>query len=321
MTTSEAAGPAVVVAEVGASAIRGALVDAGGSMVATKEGITPRSSADDLLQAIATMLGRLRDAAARDGYSVRAVGVAGSGSVDERRGVVHRSANLVWRDTPVVPFLEQRLQLPAVLLQDARAAALGEALVGAGRGREDFLYTVLGEGVGSAVILGGRPLVGRHGSAGEIGHIRVTEGGVHCGCGGRGCVETLASASALTRRYVLARGQVVSVTEIIKRAEGGEAAAQTIWKEAIAALGTALAAAVAVLDCDLVVLGGELVEAAGAVLIRALGAELEGRLSVVPVPELRTAALGDSAGRLGAAGAAFERAGMGRGFRTTESLH
>jgi glucokinase len=321
MTATEAAGPAVVVAAVGASAIRGALVDARGSMVATKEGITPQSSADDLLQAIGTMLERLRDAATRDGHPVRAVGVAGPGSVDERQGVVHRSANLVWKDTPVVSFLEERFQLPAVLLQDARAAALGEALLGAGRGREDFLYTVLGEGVGSAVILGGSPLVGSHGAAGEIGHIRVTEGGLPCGCGGRGCVETLASVSALIRRYILARGQVVSVTEIVERAEGGEAAAQTIWGEAIAALGAAVAAAVAVLDCDLVVLGGELAEAAGAVLIRALGAELEGRLSVVPAPELSIAALGDAAACLGAAGAAFERAGMGRGFRLMEPLN
>jgi len=125
MTATEAAGPVVVVATVGASAIRGALVDARGSMVATTQGITPRSSADDLVQAIGTMLERLRDAATRDGHAVRAVGVAGSGSVDERRGVVHRSANLVWKDTPVVSFLEERLQLPAVLLQDARAAALG----------------------------------------------------------------------------------------------------------------------------------------------------------------------------------------------------
>src|ERR1039458_523291 len=74
--------------------------------------------------------------------------------------------NLVWKDTPVVSVLEQRLQLPAVLLQDARAAALGEALLGAGRGHQDFLYTVLGEGVGSAVILGGQPLVGKQGAAG-----------------------------------------------------------------------------------------------------------------------------------------------------------
>ena len=165
------------------------------------------------------------------------------------------------------------------------------------------------------------PLGGSHGAAGEIGHIRVTEGGLPCGCGGRGCVETLASVSALIRRYILARGQVVSVTEIVERAEGGEAAAQTIWGEAIAALGAAVAAAVAVLDCDLVVLGGELAEAAGAVLIRALGAELEGRLSVVPAPELSIAALGDAAACLGAAGAAFERAGMGRGFRLMEPLN
>ena len=125
----------------------------------------------------------------------------------------------------------------------------------------------------------------------------------------------------LTRRHILVRGQVVSVTEIVERAEGGETAAQTIWREAIAALGIALAAAVAVIDCDLVVLGGELAEAAGPVLTRALGTELEARLSVVPSPELRIADLGDRAARVGAAGVAFERARMGRGFRLMELLH
>ena len=321
MTVSDAAAPAVVVVEVGASAIRGAVVDATGRVLTTKGGITPQSSADELLTAVGTMLERLGDAATREGLRPRGIGVSVSGIVDERRGVLVRSANVVGRETPVVVGLEKRLGLPAVLLQDARAAALGEALLGAGREREDFLYTVLGEGIGSAVVLQGRPLTGRHGVAGEIGHIRANERGLPCGCGGRGCVETVASAKALTQRYIMSQGQIVSVAELIQRAAGGEPAAAAIWHEAIAALGSALAAAVAVLDCDLVVLGGEIAHAAGSTLISSVRAELEGRLSLVPAPELRTALLGGNAGLIGAAGAAFERAGMGRGFLAREPVH
>ncbi|MGA8016591.1 MAG: ROK family protein [Candidatus Dormiibacterota bacterium] len=296
--------------EVGAASIRSALIDAGASILARKTGITPQINQAELVDAIAVPAQRLAEQGARDGLPPTAIGVAVPGVIDEELGQIRRSANLVWKDTPLRRILEDRLHLPTVLIQDARAAALGEALLGAGRHAPDFLFMVLGDGIGSAVVLAGRPRRGAHAVAGELGHIRVKPNGLPCGCGGHGCVETLSSVRALTRRFTLATGDLASVEQVLEKAAAGDTAASAIWREAMAGLGEAMAAAVAVLDCDLVVLGGTLPALAGDRFLRAIEAELEGRLSLVPVPRLAVAQLGDTASLLGAAAAAFEAAGV-----------
>jgi glucokinase len=303
------AGARVIAIDVGGSSIKGALVGADAGFLRTRRALTPQISEETLVDSVVSMACRLADESARDGRPAVALGICVAGVVDEASGMVHRGANLVWGETPLRRVLEERVGVPTVLLQDARAAALAESVLGAGRGGDDFILVILGTGVGSAVVINGRPLRGAHGVAGEIGHLRVDAEGMKCGCGGRGCVETLASASAVARRYILASGEALPVERIVEKAMAGDDVAAQVWNEAVGALATALAAAVAVVDCGLVLFGGGMA-AAGPALLNPLQAQLAKRLSLAPPPRLALAALGNSAGVLGSAASAFARVGQ-----------
>ena len=239
------------------SGLRGAVVDASGQILDQKESMTPRSSEGALVDAIVTMATRLRDLAQRDGQGPTAMGLAIPGPVDEMTGVIRRGASfLVWSDLPLARIVEQRVGLPAVLVQDVRAGARAERLGGAGRGVNDMLLVVIGTGVGAAVICGGQPVRGAFGNAGEIGHIEVDVTGGPCSCGGRGCLETFISEQGIASRYALAAGQAISANEVVSRAARGDAAALKVWNAALRALAMVTGSAVALVECELVVLSG-----------------------------------------------------------------
>lgn len=289
--------------------IRGALVDGTGSRVAGKEAVTPRTSQEDLIEALITMASRLADVAQRDGAPASALGLAVPGLVDEARGVVYRSPNLKLQDVELGRILQDRLRLPVFLVHDATAGALAEYATGVGRNVSDMLLVVMGLGVGSAVISGGRVLRGAHGAAGEIGHISLDPAGMICGCGGRGCVETFASETAIARRYTMAAKQAILAEEVIARATTGDAAAARVWNDALGALATVIATAVALVDCELVVLSGTMGIASGA--LAPLGALLAKRINLVHLPRVEVGELGGDAALVGAAAVAFERIGAG----------
>jgi glucokinase len=289
--------------------IRGALVDGTASRIAGKEAVTPRTSQEDLIEALITMASRLADVAQRDGAPASALGLAVPGLVDEARGVVYRSPNLKLQDVELGRILQDRLRLPVFLVHDASAGALAEYATGVGRDVSDLLLVVMGLGVGSAVISGGRVLRGAHGAAGEIGHISLDPAGMICGCGGRGCVETFASETAIARRYTMAAKQAILAEEVIARATTGDAAAARVWNDALGALATVIATAVALVDCELVVLAGTMGIASGA--LAPLGALLAKRINLVHLPRVEVGELGGDAALVGAAAVAFERIGAG----------
>jgi len=293
--------------------MRGALVSGDGSLIARKDGITPRTSQDDLIEAIATMVSRLAEISQRDGMPISAVGIAVPGLVEEAAGMVHRSPNLKLQDVPLGQLLHDRLRLPVFLMHDASAGALAEYAVGVGRGVADMLLVVTGVGVGSAVITGGRVLRGAHGAAGEIGHISIDPAGMICGCGGRGCVETYASETSIARRYTMLAKEAILPEEVIAKAAEGNPAAVRVWSEALGALAAVIATAVALIDCDLVVLSGTLGITSGA--LAPLGSLLAKRINLVQLPRIEVGALGGLAGVIGAAAVAFERGGVGHATR------
>jgi glucokinase len=290
------------------SGIRGAVVDGNASLVARKEAITPRTE-EDLIGALVTMANRLVDLARQDGSPAAALGIAVPGLIDEAAGVVHRSPNLTLKEVALGSILEERVKLPTFLIHDAGAGALGEYSVGVGRGVSDMMLVVMGLGVGSAVISGGRILRGAHGTVGEIGHISIDPTGIICGCGGRGCIETFASETAIARRYTMAAKQAILAEEVIAKASAGDPVAARIWNEALGALATVIATAVALIDCELVVLSGTMQITTGALV--PLGTLLSKRINLVQLPRVEVGALGDTAGLLGAAAIAFERARIG----------
>jgi glucokinase len=296
---------AVAALDVGGSTIKGAVVDAAGTVLARRRRPTPARDrpAGEVLAAVVAAADELT-AAAPAGVAVRGVGVVVCGIVDERRGLAVHAENVGWRDLPVRSLVERAAGLPVGFGHDVRAGALAEWRLGAGRGLEDLVFVPVGTGVSAGIVVQGRLLTGG-GYAGEIGHLDAGHG-EPCACGGRGCVEAVASAAAVARRYAAASGRpVAGAGEVAERMVAGDPVARRVWAEAVEALALALAWTSVVLAPQAILVGGGLARSGG-LLFEPLGQALDRHLGAVRRPRLAPAALQDEAGCLGAALLAWE---------------
>ena len=231
-----------------------------------------------------------------------------TGIVDERRGMAVHSQNVGWRDVPVRSLVEQATRLPVGFGHDVRAGTLAEWRQGAGRGFQDLVFVPIGTGISAGIVVQGRLITGG-GYAGEIGHVDVGHG-EPCSCGGRGCVEALASAAAIARRYAAVSGRpVAGAREVAARMVAGDPVARRVWADATEALALALAWTSVVLAPQAILLGGGLARS-GSLLLEPLGRAMGRHLGVVRRPQLLPGALGDDAGFLGAALLAWEALGQ-----------
>lgn len=269
-----------------------------GSTVRDQRVLPGRLTADGLPGLAAA----LRESAAGD--EIAGVGVTVPGILDDTTGVVRRSVNLPWLDgRDVAAEVSALVGAPAVALHDGRAAALAEAVLGAGRGTRDVYVLTLGTGVAGAHVVDGSARPGAHGAAGEIGHVSLDPEGLPCGCGQRGCLETVVGAPSLLRRWQQRTGRTGgAVSAISAAADAGDPDARAVLDEAGAALATALLGLVAVLDPGLVVLGGGVGESG--VLRARVEDGLRARATFHVVPPVVPAGLGRWAGARGAALAA-----------------
>jgi glucokinase len=298
-----------VAIDIGGTTIKAALVDRDGTVMARLRRPTPPhdNGPDEVLAEILATIDELTGSAPRsDG--VRAVGLVVTGIVDERRGMAVHSQNVGWRNVPVRSLVEQATRLPVGFGHDVRAGTLAEWRLGAGRGLEDLVFVPIGTGVSAGIVVQGRLVTGG-GYAGEIGHVDVGHG-ESCTCGGRGCVEAVASAAAIARRYTAASGRpVAGAREVAERMAAGDPTARQIWNDATEALALALAWTSVVLAPQAILLGGGLARS-GSLLFEPLGQALGRHLGVVRRPQLVPATLQDDAGFLGAALLAWEALGQ-----------
>ena len=255
----------------------------------------PDESAADALAAFA-------EALIAEHGPVDAVGLAIPGIVDDEAGIAEFSVAPTWTDLPLRDLISARLGLPIALGHDTRIGGLAEGRAGAALGCRDYLFITLGTGVGGMVCLDGSPRLGPHHRAAELGHVIVDPLGVACGCGQRGCLETIASATGIARMYAAgSSGEYdVSARKVAERAAAGEPRAVEVWQTAVSALATTLISAITLLDLSLVVLGGGVAQAGDQLLVP-LRQELAERLTFQRAPELVRAQLGDEAAVLGAA--------------------
>jgi predicted NBD/HSP70 family sugar kinase len=190
------------------------------------------------------------------------VGVGLPAPLDAATGVVHAEGILPsWEGIAPARELEARLGLPVTLENDTNAGALGEHLFGAGRGVDNLAYVQISAGLGVGLILNGVPYRGVAGVAGELGHITVHDDGLICRCGNRGCLETVANTLALTSLLSQSRGEPISLARLIDLVHAGDRGARRAVADAGHAIGIALAAAINLLNPELVVIGGELADA------------------------------------------------------------
>ena len=233
------------------------------------------------------------------------VGVGLPGPMDAAGRVARVCINLPgWEQVPLAEWLEPQLQRRVTLANDGNCAVVGEAWTGAARGYDDVLLLTLGTGVGGGVLLGGRLFTGHGGAAAEPGLICVDPEGPPCNSGNRGSLEQFCSIGGLGRLSPL------DPKELCRRADGGDGEALAVWRTYGRWLGIGLSSLVYVLTPRLVLIGGGL-SAASAHFLPAALAELEQRVQAESRAglELRRAALGNGAGRLGAARLALDRLG------------
>lgn len=294
-------GPTAVAVDVGGTMVKSAIVDGAGAVRACSPRPTPRSvdTAAAVVELVAEMFHEARRTAS-DSWPI-ALSVAVPGIVDEQAGVGVYSENLGWRDRPLRRMLEERVDAPVTLVHDVRSAGTAEARIGAAAGVEDSVTVAIGTGVSAALWSGGRMIRGR-GYAGELGHLRVTSDDVPCVCGGRGCLEAVASAAAIVRRYSLLGGGalVAGAQDVIGRASLGDDVALRVWEDALDGLSVGLASVAGILAPEVVVLAGGL-SLAGDALIQPVKARLEERVCVVPLPRVVVARFAADAGTVGAA--------------------
>jgi glucokinase len=242
--------------DLGGTSIKAGAIDPAGKVLATRSVPT---GLEDGAEAVFERMAQL----ARELGAETRVGIGAPGLIDHARGIVLDSPNLAQIEgQPLCEAIARRLgfERDAVLLEnDANAAAVAEAWLGAGRGRRDLLMVTLGTGVGGGLVLGGRLFAGSGGMAGEIGHVVIDPDGPPCGCGRRGCMEQFASATAARRRALErglpreAPGDLVRLADAARRRDGAERA---LCFEIGRDLGRGLAVAVTLLDLRLFVVGG-----------------------------------------------------------------
>ncbi|MCI3272192.1 ROK family protein [Streptomyces cylindrosporus] len=292
----------VIALDVGGTGMKAALVGPDGELLHQARRATGRERGPEaVVESILDFAAELRAYGLdRFGEPAAAAGVAVPGIVDEERGVAAYSANLGWRDVPLRDLLAGRLGVPVALGHDVRTGGLAEGRIGAGKGADRFLFVPLGTGIAGAIGINGRVESGAHGFAGEIGHIVVRPGGSPCPCGQVGCLERYASAAAVSEAWAAASGDPeADAADCAKAVASDDPNAVRVWQQAVDALADGLVTALTLLDPRTLIIGGGLAEA-GETLFTPLREAVRRRITFQKLPTIVPAALGDTAGCLGA---------------------
>lgn len=294
--------------DIGGTAVRAAVIDQAGSIVAATRAGTPHTAADteDLLVQLVDRL--------RAEYPVAAVGLAVAGFISTDREEVMFAPHLAWRDAKVPSLLSARLQLPVVMDHDVNCAVWAEYVHGAAAGSPVALLIALGTGIGAGLLVDGRIYRGAHGVAPELGHLTVVPDGRSCPCGKHGCWERYCSGTALAATAMHRWRQAgrslpddlpddeLTGTVVAAAAAEGDPEALAAVDELGHWLGVGMALAADVLDPELIVIGGGVSGAAPLYLPKARQVMAEtitgGRHR--PHPRIELATFGDRAAAIGA---------------------
>lgn len=293
-------GTVVVAFDVGGTDTKSALISNTGDLIGLTRSPTQHRGLDTAAAVLEQLANQRAELARRFPAIVpTAVGMIAPGLVDDDLGTGIHAANLKWRDIPFKILLEKSFQLPASFSHDVRAAGEAEFQCGAAHPFRNFIVIVVGTGIAAALFIEGRAH-SAEGFAGELGHSVVDPNGELCACGARGCLETVASAGAVARRYFEATGvKPEGARDVIQRALGGDSVATRVWNEALDALALSIAQLTAVLAPEAVIIGGGLAQA-GDDLFVPLRTRVDHHLSFHRRPQILPALLGENAGLLGA---------------------
>jgi glucokinase len=314
----------VLAVDLGGTKIITAIISNSGQVVAedrcltlADEGVSP--VIERLFAAIDSLLNRNN----MEPSQLGGISLAAAGAIDSDKGVITLSPNLPgWCDVPLGDMVRERYRVDTFLVNDASAAALGEHRFGAGRGVSNLILLTLGTGIGGGIIINGEMYLGACGSAAEIGHMVIDVNGPECGCGNRGCLETLASGTAVSRDAVrrinqgeksslvaMVSGKIEDITaEMVgTAARKGDSLALDVLSQAGTYLGVGLANLVNIFNPEMIVLGGGMAELGGLFIDPARRVVVERAFPIsAGAVRIVTAQLGNEAGVYGAAIFALE---------------
>jgi glucokinase len=306
--------------DLGGTKIQTAVIGARGEVLGEARHPTPTSGGPpDVAEAMAAAMREAAEAASIGTEDLAGVGVGSPGDADEKTGVVSAARNLPgWEGSfPLAETLKKDLGAEVRVGNDVQVATEAEFQLGAGREFSSLIGVFWGTGVGGGLILDGKPWLGR-GAAGEIGHMVVKRGGAKCPCGRKGCLEAYAGRSAMEAeaRRQHEEGVKTDLFKLMEKHEKprltsgiweraldhGDDLAEKLVDRAIEALGTGVASAVNLIDCEAVILGGGLGVRFGERFMEPLTKEMSKHLFVDErPPAVRVASLGDLGGAIGAA--------------------
>ncbi len=316
----------VVGVDMGGTKILAAVVDASGDILSTAK--IPTQAKDDTSIVIDRIAECIQEAIQKSGVTtdtIQAIGIGAPGPLDPETGVVIFAPNLGWKDVPLKTELESRVGIPTFVDNDVNVGTLGEHTYGAGKGIQNLVGIFVGTGIGGGIILNGELFHGASKTAGEIGHIVVKADGPKCGCGTRGCLEALASRTAMAKQFrkaVHKKGKKSIITQLTngdlgliksgilaKALRSKDKLTLKIFKETTKYLGVGIGSIVNFLNPDMIVLGGGVVEALDDKFINNIrkAAKKYALPDTLKGVQIVRAQLGDDAGVLGAAALARQR--------------
>lgn len=303
--------------DLGGTNMGASLVSLEGKIIHTSECPTlSHEPAENIIGRIKNLIKDCFEYGKENNLEVISVGIGCPGLIDSNTGVVRFSPNIPsWNNVEIGKILSEEFHVPVSIDNDVRVAALGEYAFGAGRNYKNILCITVGTGVGGAIILDGKLMRGPSQSMGELGHMTLKSDGPKCGCGNNGCLEALASSTAIIReanevlekglspimQKMVDEGQKVNAYLVTKAAEQGDKEASRIMRETGEWLGIGLSTVINLLNPEVIIIGGG-VSLAGDVLFNPMKEEISKRALKIPreFVKIVPAELGDSAGMIGA---------------------
>lgn len=315
----------VIAVDLGGTKIMAAVITPDGVILSRK--YCPTMADKGPNEVIGRMVSAIRDVLSQSGMKtaeIAGITVAAAGALDFDKGIVTSSPNLPgWKNVPLKDIVYERFGVKMHLLNDANAAALGEHRCGAGKGLSHVIYITVSTGIGGGIIIDGELYSGADGTAGEIGHMTIEANGPQCQCGNFGCLEVLASGTAVAREAInrINQGEKSSLTElagggfenitaeiVAKAARRGDQLAREVVTNAAVYLGIGLANLVNIFNPDMIIIGGGMSKM-GDMLLKPARQTVKQRAFQLPARTVRIvrAQLGGDVGIIGAAVAFFEK--------------
>jgi len=267
----QAFGAPAIGVDIGGTSIKAALVRRSGeTRLSAQVPTNAVKGRDAIFAALIQVIEQVLSAAHEEHFEPVGLGIATAGAVDQRDGSIFAATENLpgWTGFALRAFVEERFQLPAFVVNDAHAAVLSEQYFGLGRGLSDFVVITVGTGIGGGIVSAGKLLRGQHGFAGTIGHSVIRTGGQLCNCGRAGCLEAYVSTAALIREYrrlggIVPEGRIDDAAialRINQLAHRGDAVSQQAYAVLSEYLSEAIANIFNLLDPQIVLLSGGLIE-------------------------------------------------------------